>query len=131
VFPVGATACHLELSADIGRLADARRWAADIAARVGFSEDDAYAVRLAVSEGVTNAIVHGSASQRDRIELAARRDEAGLEIEVRDQGTRPPGSPADRIAEGGRGLELVALMMDEMQLTRTDGGSVLRFVKRR
>jgi anti-sigma regulatory factor (Ser/Thr protein kinase) len=128
---VGAKGCHIELSADIGRLADARRWAGDVAARAGFSEDDAYAVRLAVSEGVTNAILHGSASERDRIEVAARRDGAALEIEVRDQGTKPPDYPADRVSEGGRGLELVAMMMDEMQLTRTDGGSVLRFVKRR
>ena len=34
-----------------------------------------------------------------------------------------------RVGEGGRGLELVSLVMDEVQLTRGDGGSVLRFSK--
>ena len=33
------------------------------------------------------------------------------------------------VGEGGRGLELVSLMMDEVQLTRGEGGSVLRFSK--
>jgi hypothetical protein len=37
----------------------------------------------------------------------------------------------ERPAGGGRGLGMVALMTDEMQLTCDDAGSVLRFAKRR
>ena len=120
----------MRMPADLGRLREARQWAGDIATELGFSDDDCFAVRLAVSEGVANAIIHGSGSRCDCIRLDALHEDGALAIEVRDRGTKASASSVDRVAEGGRGLDLVALMMDEMQLTRTDAGSVLRFVKR-
>ncbi|CAN5492657.1 hypothetical protein BH20ACT19_BH20ACT19_03200 [soil metagenome] len=35
------------------------------------------------------------------------------------------------LAEGGRGLQLVEMVMDEVELRRGSCGSLLRFVKRR
>lgn len=117
-------------------LSDAREWAAGAAADFGMAADETFEVKLATSEAVTNAIVHGSRSQRDSISLWAREEGGALVFEVRDSGVDEPerqsmSSPAGELAEGGRGLELVEMVMDEVELTRRAGGSVLRFAKRR
>ena len=112
-------------------LKDAREWAGAAAERAGLDEDGCFQVKLAVSEAVTNAILHGSGSSQDEVELAAREDSGALVFEVRDSANREPSSEdwVKRVGEGGRGLELISLMMDEVQLTRSDDGSVLRFSK--
>jgi anti-sigma regulatory factor (Ser/Thr protein kinase) len=122
---------ELTIPADLCMLRDARDWAARVAADFGFREDERFQVRLATSEAVTNAIVHGSASDADAVELGAHEEHGALVFEVRDAGANevPPG-PLERLAEGGRGLELVGLIMDEVELERGTGGSVLRFTKR-
>lgn len=123
---------ELRLRADLESLKQARDWAASVAEDFGLHEDDGFHVRLAMSEAVTNAIVHGSGSERDPVVLGARDEQGMLVFEVVDAGTGTgPSRAASRLAEGGRGLELVELVMDEVELLRRPGGSMLRFAKRR
>ena len=121
----------LWIEADISRLKDAREWAAEAAAGVGLDEDGCFQVKLAMSEAVTNAILHGSGSRDDKVELGVREEADTVVFEVRDSAGREPSSEdwVKRPGEGGRGLELISLMMDEVQLTRGETGSVLRFCK--
>ncbi len=123
---------------DLSRIGDAREWAAAAAADFGMAAEEAFEVKLATSEAVTNAIVHGSRSDADLISLEARAESGALVFEVHDRGIDTPLAPeklipprAEELAEGGRGLELVEMVMDEVELTRRDDGSVLRYVKRR
>ena len=121
----------LRISADISLLKEVREWAADAAAHAGMDEDGCFQVKLAMSEAVSNAILHGSGSPDDHVDLEVREEGNALVFEVKDSAGREPSSEdwVKRVGEGGRGLELVSLMMDEVQLTRGDGGSVLRFSK--
>jgi anti-sigma regulatory factor (Ser/Thr protein kinase) len=121
----------LRIAADIALLKDAREWAGDAAEKAGLDEDGCFQVKLAMSEAVTNAILHGSGSAADEVELGVRENGSAIEFEVRDCANREPSSEdwVQRVGEGGRGLELISLMMDEVQLTRGDTGSVLRFSK--
>ena len=121
---------ELRITADTAMLSEAREWAGSVAGEFGLDEDGCFAVRLAMTEAVTNAILHGSSSPDDPVGLRACERNEGLVFEVRDTAGRS-GVNFDRLAGGGRGLGLVALMTDEMQLTCDDNGSVLRFVKRR
>lgn len=123
---------ELRLRADLESLKQARDWAASVAADFGLPEDDGFHVKLAMSEAVTNAIVHGSGSERDQVVLGARDEHGMLVFEVVDAGTGTgPSRAASRLAEGGRGLELVELVMDEVELRSQGSGSMLRFAKRR
>jgi len=123
---------ELRIPADLSMLRDARDWAAMAAEDFGLMEEERFQVRLATSEAVTNAIVHGSAALGGAVELEAREERGALVFEVRDAGgAAAAGAPAERLAEGGRGLDLVALVMDEVELERRAEGSVLRFAKRR
>ncbi len=122
----------LRIPADLSMLKDARDWAAGAAADFGLAEEDRFQVRLATSEAVTNAILHGSAADGGAVELQAREQGGALVFEVRDAGAAAvPDGPVERLIEGGRGLELVALVMDDVQLERHGDGSVLRYAKRR
>jgi anti-sigma regulatory factor (Ser/Thr protein kinase) len=89
-------------------------------------------VKLAVSEVVANAIQHGSSGPEDPIRISVRAAaEGGLVFEVLDTGVFVGADEAaGEMSERGRGLELVALMMDEVELTPGEDGTLLRFTKR-
>ena len=123
--------CELAIPADISMLGAAREWAANTAESFGMDESACFQIKLAMSEAVTNAIMHGSASTADEVSIEAREHEDFLVFEVSDRATKHDGLPFDRLAEGGRGLAVVALVMDQVQLTRAEHGSTLRFAKRR
>lgn len=121
----------MTIDADPERLGEAREWAHRTASQAGLGETDCYQVKLAVSEIVANAIQHGSKDRGDQIGIAAFESDGSLVFEVRDSGTFV--APLNRATiddESGRGLELVTLMMDEVHISSTGSGSLLRFSKR-
>jgi anti-sigma regulatory factor (Ser/Thr protein kinase) len=129
--PVVFAERDLWIGADVRRVREAREWAARAAREFGFPQDDCYQVKLAVSEVVANAIQHGSRTPEDPIRISIRADDAALHFEVLDTGVfRGIDEQAGELSERGRGLEVVALMMDEVELTPGRNGTVMRFSKR-
>ena len=120
----------LEIPAELERLRETREWASQVALDHGLSQDDCFQVKLAMSEAVTNAIIHGSSQETDIVRIVACMGREELVFEVSDPGRLDTGDPVERLAEGGRGLELVSMIMDEVQLVRREGGGSLRFSKR-
>ena len=120
----------LSIPADLARIGQARDWAAQAAEDFGLPEDERFHIKLAMSEAVTNAILHGSGSERDAVDLEVREEQDALVFEVRDCGADGR-AYVDRLDDGQRGLELVALVMDEVELDQREQGSVLRFAKHR
>lgn len=120
----------LSIDADLRWLRQAREWAGRAAREFGFGADHCYQVKLAMSEAVANAIQHGSATSEDPIHISARATRDALVFEVRDTGVYEKPEEPSEMSERGRGLVLVGLVMDEMQLASGKEGSVLRFVKR-
>jgi anti-sigma regulatory factor (Ser/Thr protein kinase) len=121
----------MTIDADPERLGEAREWAYRAATKAGLGDADCYQVKLAVSEAVANAIQHGSQGDGDQIGIAAFESEGSLVFEVRDNGTFvAPLNRATLDDESGRGLELLTLMMDEVHISSTGEGSLLRFAKR-
>jgi anti-sigma regulatory factor (Ser/Thr protein kinase) len=119
------------IRADVERLKEARDFAEHAAADFGFDEDARYQVKLAMSEAVTNAIQHGSASPRDEIRISAVEESGALVFEVVDTGRfRPLVRRRGELPESGRGLEFMRRLMDEVDLRPTTYGTLLRFVKR-
>ena len=119
------------IQADVDRLKEARDFADHAAADFGFDEETRYQVKLAMSEAVTNAIQHGSASPRDEIRILAIEESGALVFEVSDTGRfRPRVMRRGELTESGRGLEFMRRVMDEVDLRPTSYGTLLRFVKR-
>jgi anti-sigma regulatory factor (Ser/Thr protein kinase) len=119
------------ISADVERLKDARDFAESAAAEFGLDDEARYQVKLAMSEAVTNAILHGSSSSHDTIRLAAAEEAGALVFEVHDTGRfNPRVTRRSELPESGRGLEFMRLLMDDVVLRPGAAGTLLRFSKR-
>jgi serine/threonine-protein kinase RsbW len=119
------------IRADLDRLKEARDFADEAAAAFGFGSNARYEVKLAVSEAVTNAIQHGSRSLDDPIRIVASEESGALVFEVLDTGTFVPRVVRrGALPEGGRGLEFMRVLMDEVDLRPGRGGTLLRMAKR-
>jgi serine/threonine-protein kinase RsbW/stage II sporulation protein AB (anti-sigma F factor) len=101
-----------------------RTQVADFAERTGFVGSKVADVRLAVSEAVTNTIVH---AYRDRSEpglvsIRARADDVVLVVEVQDDGTGP--QPRVDSPGAGLGMPMMATLAQSIHVERCpDGGT--------
>jgi anti-sigma regulatory factor (Ser/Thr protein kinase) len=125
------TGAELKLPAELSRLPDARNWADAAAEQFGFDEMVRYQIKMAVSEGVANAVEHGSSSSRDEIQLRAVAEGDLLAFYIRDTGKFIPRiSPRGDMPERGRGLAFLGQLMDEVDIKPSATGTELRFCKR-
>jgi len=119
------------ISADLGRLKEARDFAERAAIAFGLPSDACYQVKLALSEAVTNAIQHGSSSPEDSVRIVVTEEPGALAFEVVDTGRFVPRvARRGDMPESGRGLEFIRLMMDEVDIDPGEHGTRLRLVKR-
>jgi anti-sigma regulatory factor (Ser/Thr protein kinase) len=122
---------ELTLPAELSRLPDARSWADGAAETFGFDEMVRYQIKMAVSEGVANAVEHGSSSSSDEIHLRAVGEGDSLAFYIRDSGTFIPRvSTRGEMPERGRGLAFLGQLMDEVDIKPSPVGTILRFCKR-
>jgi anti-sigma regulatory factor (Ser/Thr protein kinase) len=119
------------MQADLGLLKEARDFAERAAADFGLDGSACYDVKLAMSEAVTNAIQHGSSSPQDPIRILILAEGPSLVFEVLDTGRFVPRvTRRGELSESGRGLEFMRVLMDEVDLRTSDGGTLMRFAKR-
>ena len=83
----------------------------------GLDEDLLRRAQLAVSELVTNAVIHGSRSE-EQIRIRLTRNLEGLDVTITDSGS---GQPDGVSGEGGFGLHIAATVAESMHVD-TDGG---------
>ena len=127
-----ATASELHLLARRSELGVARKYAEDVAAAFGLDADSRYEFVYAVNEAVTNAIRHGASDEEDMIHMSITADADRLTFAVRDRGTFVmPEADAPEVSEGGRGLALMASLVDEVDLHIDPGGTTVRLSKTR
>jgi len=124
---------RLTVPANLDSLDDVAEYVAEAAAASGVDSGQAYHLRLAADEIVTNIIKHGyGGDDRGEVELAARCGAGRLEIEISD--SAPPFDPLPHLAPpedlaspltdravGGLGLYLAAQGVDEFLYERCDG----------
>jgi anti-sigma regulatory factor (Ser/Thr protein kinase) len=99
------------------------------AARVGFNGARLADLRLAVSEAVTNAVLHGYRDAPGDVQVTGEFDHGALWIRVRDAGCgmRPRPETSTSRTGLGLGLGLIARVVDAMTLEqRRRGGTDLR-----
>jgi anti-sigma regulatory factor (Ser/Thr protein kinase) len=119
------------IRADLEQLKEARDFAERAAADFGFDNGACYDVKLAMSEAVTNAIRHGSSSPSDPIRILVLAEGPALVFEVLDTGRFVPRvMRRGELSESGRGLEFMRVLMDEVDLRPSKGGTLMRFIKR-
>lgn len=111
----------------------ARNLFADWLEHVGIDQPDADDLLLSVSELCTNAVRFGSGAPGS-LSVQAWAEGDALVVEVSDDGHgfewRPVDDVPDPDADEGRGLFLVSTLVDDLDVVRRDGRTVVRAVKR-
>lgn len=104
--------------------------------RIGYGEACAFAIRLALEEGLCNAVKHGNKLDPSKlVEVEYDIDQTRARITISDEGEgfKPDEIPDPRTDENlekpsGRGIMLMRAYMDEVRFDR--GGSRVSMVKR-
>ncbi|MEM7205048.1 MAG: ATP-binding protein [Planctomycetota bacterium] len=102
-------------------------------------EGTRYNILVALQEMITNILRHGyEHDEQHPVELCFDVDQAGIQVELRDQG--PAFDPTEvtptmlddtsmPIAEGGYGIMIAKMVMDELTYQREGDWNVLRMQK--
>src|SRR6202047_5545837 len=114
---VAVAASELHMPARRWERGAARKYAGEVAAAFGLDADGRYEFVYAVNEAVTNAIRHGASDEEDMIHMSIVADADRLTFAVRDRGTFVmPEVEAGEVSPGGRGLALMASLVDEVDV---------------
>ena len=114
---------RLECSSAVANIGVARIAVAALAAQAGFSVEDIEEIKVAVSEAVTNAIVHGYGGRADAsVAVSAMLAQQRLTVTVSDRGVgmadvqaaMQPGSLDDE--HTGLGFAFMKAFMDEVSV---------------
>jgi anti-sigma regulatory factor (Ser/Thr protein kinase) len=111
----GSHGFHLELEAEPAAVAKARHASAEFARGAGF---DSTAVEVAVSELVTNVVVHGYEEAGGIVGVDAQLEGSDLLITVADQGRGM--SPHPDQARLGLGIALAGSLARSVEISRGD-----------
>jgi anti-sigma regulatory factor (Ser/Thr protein kinase) len=126
--PVGGPRLHLALPAEPDELAGIRhtleRWldSADV------GEVDAYRITLATNEACMNAIEHAHGRTAFEVDAEITGHEVGVTVRDRGRWRAPRHSGG-----GGRGLDMMRELMDDVEVTPAEDGTLVRmrrFVQR-
>jgi serine/threonine-protein kinase RsbW len=118
-----------------------------ICIHIGMNEIQASQVELCIAEAATNAIRHAYHGQRGQtVSVAVSTEVDRLQIEVCDSGTPMPAEQIDRLIhgaeivevdgtdrallkEGGRGLQIIHNLMDEVTYIREESLNRMQLTK--
>ncbi|MBE0447556.1 MAG: ATP-binding protein [Actinobacteria bacterium] len=108
-----------------------RKFTAKVARRCGFSDDDIFGIKLAVSEALSNAVIHGSPHGNDSfIQIVFLCNRERMRIIIVDEGAfSPRRSTLCFESEGGRGLNLISFFMDHVSVHPSTSGTSITMIK--
>jgi serine/threonine-protein kinase RsbW len=110
----------------------ARSVVREAATEAGLEYESAWDLMLATTEAVANAVQHGKAWPNDCILLITEPRHRGLWVQVCDLGTFDSAlAPAPLEATSGRGMQIIAALVDRLEVTSRDGRTLVGFEKHR
>jgi len=106
-----------------------------LAKTLNYSDDDLFAVHLAMEEAIVNAVKHGNkldTSKTVSVEYDVSPEKIDISVSDEGRGFNPEGVDDPRLSEniykmGGRGVLLIKSYMDEVEYSRA--GNSVRMVK--
>ena len=131
-------AAHLAIPANLAAIDEARTWATAHGRAAGLDDEALADIELAMTEVLANVIRHGHGGEATSlIDVAVDVLSDRFEVSILDRAplfvaSDVPPRDLDQPAEGGYGLSLIDLVMDEVRRApRAGGGNSVTLVKRR
>lgn len=122
--PLGST-LEMTLSARPTVLSGLRKTLGRWLQNVGADENELFDITLSTSEAAANAIEHAYGAREAAFVVSCEHDGQEVTITVRDAGrwrtSRPPG--------GGRGLEIMRRLLDSVEISSDDKGTLVTMTK--
>jgi anti-sigma regulatory factor (Ser/Thr protein kinase) len=102
----------------------------DIATELKLDGSTTFDLMLATTEAFANAIEHGEPCDPRGIRLRVESRYGGLGVEVRDCGYRSDERRTRKLTgEGGRGMPIIAALMDDLEVSPEGEATRVRFGK--
>jgi serine/threonine-protein kinase RsbW len=118
------------LPADAASGAQARSLVSEAAADAGLDGGRTWDLMLATSEAFANAVQHGKPWPNECILLRAERCREGVRVEVTDCGSFDSQlAPAALDDTSGRGIQIIAAIVDRLEVQNGNGRTLVRFEK--
>ena len=118
------------LPAEAASGAAARSLVSEAAADAGLDGGRTWDLMLATSEAFANAVQHGRPWPNECILLRAEPSAKGVRVEVTDCGTFDSQlEPAALDATSGRGIQIIAAIVDRLEVQNGNGRTLVRFEK--
>jgi CheY-like chemotaxis protein/anti-sigma regulatory factor (Ser/Thr protein kinase) len=96
-------------------------------AECGATPDDRFALTVAANEACANAVVHAYGPRPGpTVSLVGKREPGAITVEVSDSGRW-----RSQRGRGGRGLDLMHQLVDDVEVSRGEGGTTVRLRKNR
>ena len=110
--------------------AAARSIVSDAAADAGLDGERTWDLMVATSEAFANAVQHGRPWPNECIHLRTELCEHGVRVEVTDCGNFDSQlEPAALDATSGRGIQIIAAIVDRLEVQNGNGRTLVRFEK--
>ncbi len=130
---------NLEISSDPSNLITVEEFINFTASEAGIDAARMPGLLLAITEGTTNAIIHGNKKSPDKnVIIDAEIDDSTLTYRIKDQGAGfipedvpDPTEPENLLKDSGRGLYLMRIYADELKYNITEAGTELILVLKR
>ena len=118
------------LPAEAASGAAARSLVSETAADAGLDGERTWDLMLATSEAFANAVQHGKPWPNECILLRAERFAQGVRVEVTDCGSFDSQlAPAALDDTSGRGIQIIAAIVDRLEVQNGNGRTLVRFEK--
>lgn len=132
---MASPALHLIVPAGLRAVSEAGVQIRDFLRAAGVDDLAAFQIELAVVEVVTNVVRHGCQNQEQvPIMVQVVLADGAVRTTIEDPGAPPPmrpgSAPKDPLAEGGRGIDIIYAVMDEVRHKVVRGGNIIELTKR-
>lgn len=127
----------LELPSNLERVEEAAYFAEEAAKDLHFSESEIDDIAIAMTEAVSNAMIHGNkknAHKKVRIEIFQKTDRMIITVMDEGKGFDPhkvadPLQPENLLKESGRGIFILRSLMDRVDFSSDGYGTKTTLVK--
>ena len=122
---------RLEIPSQGARVGEVRAFVGEVAKNCGFTEEEVFDVKLAVSEACANAIEHGSPrGSNNCVYVECHCNEDDLLISIKDEGVFKRNLVYGTNGIRGRGIFLMLALMDKVTIDESRRGTTVNLVKR-